>query len=78
MDSGANGHLKEGGTLSGVKSSPMLCAHSPKIFANRQRGKLALGVLGKRGPLEERGTLITLIVPIFPKWTLGQNGHWGK
>ena len=56
----------------------MLCAHSLKIFANGQRGKLALGVLGKRGPLGERGTLITLIVPIFPRWTLGQNGHWGK
>ena len=55
-----------------------LCAHSPKIFANEQRGKLALGVLGKRGPLRERSVLITLIVPIFPRWTLGQNGHWGK
>ena len=56
----------------------MLCVHSPKIFANGQRGKLALGVLGKRRLLEERGTLSTLIVLIFPQWTLGQNGHWGE
>ena len=56
----------------------MLCAHSPKIFANGQRGKLALGVLGKRRLLGERGTLITLVVPVFRKWTLGQHGQWGK
>ena len=61
------------------KSVPqMLRAHSPKIFANEQRGKLALGVLGKRELLRERSTLSASIMPIFPKWALGQNEHWGK
>ena len=39
---------------------------------------MAFGVLGKKGLLGERGTLSTLIVPIFSQMGIEQNEHWGK